>query len=204
MRIAEQQRVSRSPRSFDPATTVFIAAGSKAAQFVARTRRQLSPSSRTETRRRYAEARPSPRSPATCSSTGEVDEVHVVGDAVRQHADAAAVSTLEFLPIGKITGIEVPGLRRRDRSPRRHDGVPVRARPRSMLGYLLGHLPEHLSSTVPAERQGQRAERADGVDERRDATTPQQLIKDLTLEYNKLRQGSITQELLEIQGGQSL
>ena len=29
------------------------------------------------------------------------------------------------------------------------------------------------------------------------------LIKDLTLEYNKLRQGSITNELLEIAGGQA-
>jgi F-type H+-transporting ATPase subunit gamma len=29
------------------------------------------------------------------------------------------------------------------------------------------------------------------------------MIKDLTLEYNKLRQGSITQELLEIAGGQA-
>jgi F-type H+-transporting ATPase subunit gamma len=29
------------------------------------------------------------------------------------------------------------------------------------------------------------------------------LIKDLTLEYNKLRQGSITTELLEIAGGQA-
>jgi F-type H+-transporting ATPase subunit gamma len=28
------------------------------------------------------------------------------------------------------------------------------------------------------------------------------LIKDLTLEYNKLRQGNITRELLEIAGGQ--
>ncbi len=30
-----------------------------------------------------------------------------------------------------------------------------------------------------------------------------QLIKDLTLEYNKLRQGNITKELLEIAGGQA-
>jgi F-type H+-transporting ATPase subunit gamma len=29
------------------------------------------------------------------------------------------------------------------------------------------------------------------------------LIRDLTLEYNKLRQGNITQELLEISGGQA-
>ena len=29
-----------------------------------------------------------------------------------------------------------------------------------------------------------------------------ELIEDLTLEYNKLRQGSITNELLEIAGGQ--
>jgi F-type H+-transporting ATPase subunit gamma len=29
-----------------------------------------------------------------------------------------------------------------------------------------------------------------------------ELIKDLTLEYNKLRQGKITTELLEIVGGQ--
>ena len=31
----------------------------------------------------------------------------------------------------------------------------------------------------------------------------QNLIKDLTREYNKLRQGNITKELLEIAGGQS-
>jgi F-type H+-transporting ATPase subunit gamma len=29
------------------------------------------------------------------------------------------------------------------------------------------------------------------------------LIRELTLEYNKLRQGNITQELLEIAGGQA-
>jgi F-type H+-transporting ATPase subunit gamma len=29
------------------------------------------------------------------------------------------------------------------------------------------------------------------------------LIRDLTLEYNRLRQGNITQELLEIAGGQA-
>ena len=31
----------------------------------------------------------------------------------------------------------------------------------------------------------------------------EKLIKDLTLEYNKLRQGNITKELLEIAGGQA-
>jgi F-type H+-transporting ATPase subunit gamma len=31
----------------------------------------------------------------------------------------------------------------------------------------------------------------------------QRLIKDLTLEYNKLRQGNITREILEIAGGQA-
>ena len=33
--------------------------------------------------------------------------------------------------------------------------------------------------------------------------TVQSLIDDLTLEYNKLRQGNITKELLEIAGGQA-
>jgi F-type H+-transporting ATPase subunit gamma len=31
----------------------------------------------------------------------------------------------------------------------------------------------------------------------------EKLIKDLTLEYNKLRQGNITKEMLEIAGGQA-
>ena len=31
----------------------------------------------------------------------------------------------------------------------------------------------------------------------------EQMIRELTLEYNKLRQGRITQELLEIAGGQA-
>ena len=37
----------------------------------------------------------------------------------------------------------------------------------------------------------------------KNATDNARMIKDLTLEYNKLRQGNITKELLEIVGGQS-
>ena len=58
----------------------------------------------------------------------------------------------------------------------------------------------HLSGL--AERQSQRAKRPHGVDEERHRQC-RRLIKDLTLEYNKLRQGNITKELLEIAGGQS-
>ena len=82
---------SARPSKFDPQTTLFIAVGSKAAQFLARTRRQAGrPSSPTTTRRGYAEARRSRKFAQDLFLKGEVDAGGGRLHAVHQHAHAAA------------------------------------------------------------------------------------------------------------------
>ena len=71
--------------------------------------------------------------------------------------------------------------------------------PDEVLSYLFGH---YLSIFIYqiVECESQRTKRPHGGHE--DATDNAGLDRRLTLEYNKLRQGNITKELLEIAGGQ--
>ena len=81
------------------------------------------------------------------------------------------------------------------------DSCSSRARRRSS-SYLLGHYLNifiyHVLLNAKASEQSARM-----VSMKNATDNAEDLIKDLTLEYNKLRQGNITKELLEIAGGQS-
>ena len=98
----------RLASEFDPATTVFITAGKRAAQFVARTRRQLAAEFAFTDMPRFADARPIANFARDLFLKGEVDEVKIVVtqfiNTLSQHAAA-----VEFLPIGEIKGLTVPG-----------------------------------------------------------------------------------------------
>ena len=74
--------------------------------------------------------------------------------------------------------------------------------PEPILSYLLGHYLNILLYTVllNAKASEQSARMVSMKSATDNANT---MIKDLTLHYNKLRQGAITQELLEIAGGQA-
>jgi F-type H+-transporting ATPase subunit gamma len=70
------------------------------------------------------------------------------------------------------------------------------------MSYLLGHYLNILVYVIllnakASEQSARMVSMKNATDNAND------LIKDLTLAYNKLRQGQITQELLEIAGGQS-
>src|SRR5262249_44841751 len=74
--------------------------------------------------------------------------------------------------------------------------------PEAVLAYLLGHYLNILVYRVLLEAKA--SEQSARMVAMTNATeNASALIADLTLEYNKLRQGSITQELLEIAGGQA-
>jgi hypothetical protein len=75
VRRAQHQRLPRWRRSSTRDRPIFITAGRKAAQFVARTRRRWPPSSPTATRRRFAEARAIAALRRDLFLQGEVDEV---------------------------------------------------------------------------------------------------------------------------------
>src|SRR5215510_9813936 len=98
----------RVAAEFDPATTVFIAAGKRASQFVAQTRRQLVAEFTFTDSPRYADARPIANFARDLFLKGEVDEVKIVGtlfiNTLSQKAGA-----IEFLPVGEIKGLKIPG-----------------------------------------------------------------------------------------------
>jgi F-type H+-transporting ATPase subunit gamma len=72
----------------------------------------------------------------------------------------------------------------------------------SVLGYLLGHyLNIYIYSVLLNAKASEQSARMVSMKNATDSAYD--LIKALRLEYNKLRQGNITRELLEIAGGQA-
>ena len=73
---------------------------------------------------------------------------------------------------------------------------------RRLLGYLLSHyLNIYIYQVLLDAKASEQSARM--VSMKNATDNADRLIKDLTLEYNKLRQGNITKELLEIAGGQA-
>jgi len=189
----------RAAAQFDPATTVFIAAGRKAAQFIARTGRQLAAEFTFTDTPRFADARPIASFASDLFLKGDVDEVKVVATLfVNTLTQKAAV--VELLPIGEISGIEIPGATETDLASDTTE-ILFEPSPEALLTFLLGHylnifIYRALLEAKASEQSGRMVAMKNATD------NASGLIKDLTLEYNKLRQGNITKELLEIAGGQ--
>ena len=185
---------------FDPATTVFIAAGKRAAQFVARTRRQLAAEFTFGDSPRFDEARPIANFARDLFLRGEVDEVKVVATLfINTLSQEAAV--VEFLPIGEIKGLKILGSESEAAHTSDTTDVLFEPSPEEVLSYLLGHyLNIFIYRALLEAKASEQSARMVGMKNATDSAT--KLVDDLTLEYNRLRQGSITKELLEIAGGQ--
>jgi len=186
---------------FDPHSTVFITAGRKGAQFVARTRRQLIADFPYGDSPRFSEARAVTALCRDLFLKGEVDEVQIVTsrfvNTLTQHAIA-----VEILPIGEITGIKVPGAEPEDAQAADTREFVFEPSAHAVLDYLAMHYLEIV--VYLAMLNAKASEQSARMVSMKNATdNAETMIKDLTLEYNKLRQGSITQELLEIAGGQA-
>jgi F-type H+-transporting ATPase subunit gamma len=185
---------------FDPATTVFITAGKRAAQFIARTRRHLAAEFTFTDSPKMADARPIANFARDLFLKGEVDEVRVVVTQFINTMTQSAVS-LEFLPIGEIKGLKIPGAESEADLAADTTEVLFELNPEAVLSYLLGHYLNIFVYKVLLEAKA--SEQSARMVAMKNATdNASALIKDLTLEYNKLRQGNITTELLEIAGGQ--
>jgi F-type H+-transporting ATPase subunit gamma len=185
---------------FDPATTVFITAGRRAAQFVARTRRKLVAEFAYGDSPRYAEA----KAIATCARdlflNREVDDVHLVSTRFINTLTQVPVS-VEFLPVGPIKGLNLPeGLTDEELV----SNVPeylFEPNAEAFLSYLLSHyLNIYVYLVLLNAKASEQSARMVAMKNATDNANT--LIQDLTLEYNKLRQGKITTELLEIVSGQ--
>jgi F-type H+-transporting ATPase subunit gamma len=183
----------------NPHTTVFITAGRKAAQFVARTRRQLVAEFPYGDTPRYEESRAIAALARDLFLKGEVDEVKIMATRFVNTLVQQPV-TLEFLPVGDIKGVELPGAP----PPEKGKTIEYKFEPSAgdIIEFLLGHYLNILVHLVlvnaKASEQSARMVSMKGATD-----NAAEMIKDLSLEYNKLRQGRITQELLEIAGGQA-
>jgi len=190
----------RVASQFDPATTVFIAAGKRAAQFIARTHRQLAAEFAFGDSPRFDEARPIANFARDLFLKGEVDEVKVVATQFINTLSQKA-GVVEFLPIGEIKGLKIPGAQSEADLTSDTTEVLFEPGPEEVLSYLFGHYLNIFIYRVLLEaKASEQSARMVGMKNATDSATS--LTKDLTIEYNKLRQGNITNELLEIAGGQ--
>jgi F-type H+-transporting ATPase subunit gamma len=186
---------------FDPQSTIFIAAGRKAAQFIARTGRQLAAEFVYADTPRLAEARAISAFARDLFLRKEVDEVRIIAT---RFVNTLTQNPLcvEFLPVGQIKAMKIPGVRSEEELAADTTEAVFEPNPNAVLSYLLSHyLDIYVYQTLLNAKASEQSARM--VSMKNATENAETLIKDLTLEYNKLRQGNITKELLEIAGGQS-
>ncbi len=193
----------RVASEFDPATTVFIAVGKRAAQFVARTRRQLAAEFTITDSPRFPDARPIAAFARDMFLQREVDQVQVVATRF-VNTLTQQPGVVEFLPIGEIKAakaLNIPGWESEAdlaADPTQHVFEPSAE---AVLSYFLGgYLNIFMYRVLLEAKASEQSARMVAMKNATDSATG--LISDLRLEYNHLRQGNITKELLEIAGGE--
>ena len=195
---ALNSNITREAGKLDKNTTVYVCAGKKGAQFISRAKRNLAAEFTYKDAPLFAEARAISRFAQELFLKGEVDSVEILF--------TNFVSTLvqkpeskQFLPIIKLEGV-VAGVHGHETSVAlEKSGVEYQFEPGAdkVLGELLPHALNFQVYQILLEAKA--SEHSSRMVAMKNATdNAKQLIKDLTLEYNKLRQANITKELLEI------
>ncbi len=185
---------------FDPATTLFITAGKRAAQFIARTGRQLVAEFTFTDSPHFTEARPIASFARDLFLKREVDQVQIIATRFINTMTQQPV-VVEYLPIGEIKGLKIPGAETEAELPSDRREYLFEFSAAAVLEYLFGHyLNIYIYRVLLEAKASEQSARMVAMKGATDNAT--RLIKELTLHYNNLRQGNITKELLEIAGGQ--
>ena len=191
----------REVARFDRQTTVFITAGRKAAQFIARTKRELAGEFAYKDTPHFNEARAIVKMATGMFLNRQVDRVDIFFNRFINTLSQKPVAA-EFLPISEISGL----------TPMPESETPPEAlqltpeflfepSAAKVLGALLPHYLNLYMYQILLEAKA--SEQSARMVAMKNATdNANQIIKDLTLEYNKIRQASITTELLEIASAQ--
>ncbi len=175
----------------------FIAAGRKGSQFLARTRRQMVAEFTFKDAPLFGEARAISKFAADLFLKGEVDRVDIVF--------TNFVSTLvqkpevrQLLPISEVGPVQAGmGAEKGGTLPGQTGEFLFEPSQEHVLAALLPHSLNFQIYQILLEAKA--SEHSARMVAMKNATdNAQQFIKDLTLEYNKLRQANITKELLEI------
>jgi F-type H+-transporting ATPase subunit gamma len=193
--------VFRLASQYDNQSTVFITAGRKAALFIARSGRHLAAEFAYADTPHFPEAKAIAAYARDLFSKGEVDQVQVVATQFVNTLTQVAVS-IEFLPVGEIKGFAIEGAESEAELEAHATEFLFEPGPEVILGYGLSHyLDSYLYQVLLNAKASEHSARM--VSMRNATDNANNLITDLTLEYNKQRQGNITKELLDIAGGQA-
>jgi len=191
----------REAATFDPNKTSYVVAGRKARQFLVRTRRDMMADFALKDAPAFSETKEIAKFCVEKFLSSEVDKVSVLYthfiNTINQNP---VVRTL--LPISSFELPQAPA-----------EGATPQDSTDPMVGYLFEPTPEGvLDVMLPYYLQYQvfqmildarASEHSARMVAMKNATdNAKQFIKDLTLEYNKIRQASITTELLEISTAQ--
>jgi F-type H+-transporting ATPase subunit gamma len=131
----------------------------------------------------------------------EVDQVQVIATRFVNTLTQQALC-LDYLPVGEVSTIKIPGVRSEEELSSDTTESLFEPSPEFVLSYLIAHyLDIYIYQVLLNAKASEQSARMVSMKNATDSA--ENLIKDLTLEYNKLRQGNITKELLEIAGGQS-
>jgi F-type H+-transporting ATPase subunit gamma len=198
---ALNSNLMREAAKFDRNATTFIAAGRKASQFMARTKRDLAAEFTYRDAPLFSEARAIAKFAVNMFVEGKVDRVDVLYTRFFSTLNQKP-EVVQLLPIGEIkphaTGIgNDAGTGTQPVDSQGATEFLYEPDQSGVLGALLPHSLNfqvyHILLEAKASEQSARM-----VAMKNATDNAKQLIKDLTLEYNKLRQANITKELLEI------
>ena len=196
--------MGREVMKWDKDSTIFVTAGRKGSQFVTRTKRKLAAEFTYKDAPLFSEARAISKALQEMFLKGEVDCVDLIYTRF-VNTLSQKVEVRRLLPIGELQVLlNEPAAA----TPEQKAPTPAAAE-----GQHLEHLFEPdakhvLSAILPhfvnfivyqALLEAKASEHSARMVAMKNATdNAKQLIKDLTLDYNKLRQANITKELLEI------
>ena len=198
---ALNSNVFRLAAQYDPASTIFMTAGRKAAQFVAQTRRRLAAEFAYGDTPQFAESRAIATLARDLFERGEVDAVDVIASRFVNTLTQQAL-TLPLLPIVDIAGLQVPGTSGAGEASGAAFDFLFEPDAADIVAYAVDiYLKVFVHVVLLNAKASEQSARMVSMKSATD--NAEGMIQELTLAYNKLRQGHITQELLEIAGGQS-
>jgi len=182
----------REAARFDPGKTGYVVAGRKARQFLARTKRQLLADFELKDAPTFVETKPISNFVIEKFLKAEVDKVSVLFthfiNTINQRPVVETLLPISAfdLPKGEVEEGSDPLL-----------GYVFEPKPEAVLDSMLPYYVQYqVFQNILDARASEHSARMVAMKNATDNAL--QFIKDLTLEYNKMRQESITTELLEI------
>ena len=201
---ALNSNMGREVMKWDKDSTVFVTAGRKGSQFVTRTKRKLAAEFTYKDAPLFSEARVMAKTLVEMFLKGEVDCVDMIYTRF-VNTLTQKVEVRRLLPIGELQvllnepGSATPGQKAPEQATTEGQHLEHLFEPdaKHVLGAILPHFVNFI--VYQALLEAKASEHSARMVAMKNATdNAKQLIKDLTLDYNKLRQANITKELLEI------